>query len=98
MNRDQVIAILRSRKDELHAAGIAHLAVFGSVVRGENGPESDVDLAVDFCNPKLLSLLQFADMQCLLSDVLGTQVDLAERQYLKPEVRQNFEREKIVVY
>ena len=98
MDRDQVIAILRSHESELRAAGVEHLALFGSVVRGEETQESDVDLAADFSSPKLLNLFQFAGVQSILSDVLGTQVDLSERQFLKPAIRDNFERERILVY
>lgn len=44
MNSNQVIAKLRQHAPELKAAGVVHLRVFGSVVRGETSAESDIDL------------------------------------------------------
>ena len=37
MDRDQIVAMLRAHEGELRAAGIAKLALFGSVARGESG-------------------------------------------------------------
>ncbi|MCI0364048.1 MAG: nucleotidyltransferase domain-containing protein [Phycisphaerales bacterium] len=54
MNKDEVIKRLRAHEPELKAAGIVRLAVFGSVARGDNSPESDVDLLADFDKTKRL--------------------------------------------
>ena len=43
MNRDEVISKLRAHEEELKAAGIVRLAVFGLVARGDNSAASDVD-------------------------------------------------------
>ena len=98
MTRDQVLSILRTHEPELRAAGIEHLRLFGSVARGDQSPASDVDLAADFSQPELLSLFALAGLQGSLSDLLGSPVDLSERQYLKPAVRMSFEQENILVY
>lgn len=42
MRRDEVINKLRAHEPELKGAGIVRIAVFGSVARGDNSPESDV--------------------------------------------------------
>ena len=47
MHRDEVIARLRALKPRLNAEGIARLYLFGSVLRDEAGPDSDVDLFFD---------------------------------------------------
>lgn len=44
---DQVLAVLRRRSNELRACGFLHVAVFGSVARREDGPDSDIDLLVE---------------------------------------------------
>jgi predicted nucleotidyltransferase len=44
MDKNRILAILRSHAPELQAAGIAHLRLFGSVARGEATPQSDIDL------------------------------------------------------
>lgn len=98
MYRDEVIAILRAHEPELRAAGVEHLRLFGSVARGEETSESDVDVAADFASRTLLNMLKFAEIQALLSELLGAQVDLSERQYLRSSVRENFDREEVLVY
>lgn len=44
---DQALARLRAGSKDLQARGFLHVAVFGSVARREDGPESDLDLVVD---------------------------------------------------
>ena len=48
MDKGHVIEMLRVHRDELRAAGVVHLSVFGSVARGEASERSDVDLMADF--------------------------------------------------
>jgi predicted nucleotidyltransferase len=48
MDIQDAVATLRRHEGALHARGVAHAAVFGSVARGENRPDSDVDILVDF--------------------------------------------------
>ena len=64
--------------------GIDFLGVFGSYVRGEAGPESDLDLLVRFRrNP---GLFRFVELENCLSDLLGVQVDLVMAEALKPSI------------
>ena len=44
MDRNRILAILRSHAPELQAAGLAHLRLFGSVARGDATPQSDIGL------------------------------------------------------
>ena len=48
MNAAAIIATLRDHQPVLAAMGIRHAGVFGSVARGEAGPESDIDILVEF--------------------------------------------------
>jgi len=46
---EDIVRILRDRREELHRNhGVRELGVFGSYVRGEQRPDSDVDILVDF--------------------------------------------------
>jgi predicted nucleotidyltransferase len=58
--------------------------LFGSVARGEDGPESDVDLLVD-SGPDV-GLLQLIALRDEVGDALGTPVDVVPVHALKPEV------------
>ncbi len=46
MDKDIVLKILRDHEPELRRMGVVKLSLFGSVARGEAGPESDVDVAI----------------------------------------------------
>jgi len=48
MNAETAIATLRRHENDLRAQGVVHIAVFGSVARGENRPDSDLDILVEF--------------------------------------------------
>ena len=99
MDRDQVVATLRAHESELKAAGIARLRVFGSVARGEQGTESDVDILVDFEETNGgVSLLDLVRLENRLSDLLGVHVDLVQEKSLKSRVRRNVNREAVLAF
>jgi predicted nucleotidyltransferase len=58
---------------------VARLAVFGSALRDDFGPESDVDLLVDFTPGAQWSLFDLVGMEEELQTLLGREVDLVER-------------------
>ena len=65
--------------DFCRANGIARLDLFGSALRPDFGPESDIDLLVDFELDRIPGLLDFAGMEIGLSEILGREVDLVDR-------------------
>jgi predicted nucleotidyltransferase len=95
MNRDQVIATLRRHERELRAAGVVRLSVFGSTVRGDRRPDSDVDLLASFDESRRLSLLDVVGIELRLADLLGQRVDLAEEGTLKQRVQQSVDSEAV---
>ncbi|MBP5316976.1 MAG: nucleotidyltransferase domain-containing protein [Bacteroidales bacterium] len=72
--------------------------VFGSFARGEETPESDLDLLVDYDWSSSLSLLDIVRFKLDLEKRLGREVDLVENGYLKPFAQPSAEREKYLVY
>jgi predicted nucleotidyltransferase/DNA-binding XRE family transcriptional regulator len=76
------------RKALLEAVGLAggsNVRVFGSVARGEDGPNSDVDLLIDL--PDDTSLFTVLALEGTLERILNVKVDLAPVASLKPRVR-----------
>ena len=88
---------VRRRRHDLVAAAAAHgvrnLRVFGSVARGQDRPESDLDVLVDL--PPGLSLFGLARVRADLEAIIGTQVDLVPAPDLKPGVRARIEHELV---
>ena len=76
---------------------IRSLALFGSVVRDDFGPESDIDVLVEFEEGHTPGLEFFA-IEAELSGLLGRKVDLQTSKFLSPEVLQNALSEAVVAY
>ena len=78
--------------------GIRELALFGSAVRDDFGPESDVDLLVDFEPGTVLGFRVF-ELERELSQVFGgRRIDLVPRKFLHPRLRQRVLAEAQVQY
>jgi len=86
MNRQEVIDRLVEHREELEAQGIKSLALFGSVVRGDATPSSDVDILVDL--NRSMSLFGLSDLKHRLEQILGVQkVDLITREGIHPALK-----------
>lgn len=75
--------------------GVKRLALFGSTVRDEAGPTSDVDIVVEFDGPATSA--RYFGVQFLLEDALGCPVDLVTEKALRPELRPYVEKEAVNV-
>lgn len=86
-----------SLEKPLREKGVGSLSLFGSVVRNETGPESDVDVFIDIDPRARFTLLSLAGVKNLLEDGLGREVDVAMREGLHPKMRKGIlkEAEKI---
>ena len=85
-NRVIILPVLRRH-------GIKRAGIFGSVVRGEATPESDVDILVEL--DEQASLLDFIGIKLKLEDALGRRVDLGQYAAIKPGLRERILREEV---
>ena len=96
MRRDELLALLRLHFDELaRRFGVRSLSLFGSHARDTAGPESDVDLLVEFDDR--MTFRSYVGLIDYLEALLGRHVDLATPDALKPRVRPYIERDLIRV-
>ena len=75
--------------------GVTKAGIFGSVVRGEETRESDIDILVEI-NTRM-SLLDFVGLKLELEDVLGIPVDLGEYSAIKPIVKEQILSEEVAI-
>ena len=90
--------VRRRRRDLIAAAaahGVTNLRVFGSVARGTDRPDSDLDLLADL--PPDMGLLGLGRVQAELEAIVGSQVDLVPAGDLKPGVRAQADRDLVVL-
>ena len=76
--------------------GIKNIALFGSFVRGEATPDSDIDLLVEFIDP--IGLLVFVRLERELSEAMGRKVDLLTDDAISPHIKESILSEKQVIY
>jgi predicted nucleotidyltransferase len=94
--KEDIQASLAGLKETLKREyGVTEIGLFGSFLRGEQQPESDVDILVAFERP--MGLFEFVGLKHYLSDVLGVQVDLVMKKALRPAIGDRILREVIYV-
>jgi hypothetical protein len=72
--------------------GIKKAGIFGSVVRGEDSEDRDVDILVEIENR--MSLLDFAGLKIELEEAIGRKVDLGEYSAIKPLIKEHILKEE----
>lgn len=95
LERKAVLERLRDHEAELRAMGVERLSLFGSVARGEVGPESDVDVAVRLDEARSIDLLDFAEINLRLNELLGAKVDLISEPARKPHFQAEIDRDRV---
>lgn len=82
-NHEQAVQRIAACEREIRAMGVTRLALFGSVLRGQAGQQSDVDLVVQFA-PGAKSFDRFLALSELLEAQLGRPVELVTVEALSP--------------
>lgn len=96
LDLDRFLLQLRQHLPELEERfHVRSLGVFGSYVRHEESPESDLDLLVTFEEPP--GLMGFLELEHHLSDLLGIKVDLVMKDALKPRIGERILSEVVPV-
>ena len=91
-------ALISNIADYFKTQPVLKAWLFGSYARGEETPESDVDLLVEFDHRSPIGLLAYARMWRELEERLGRQVDLVEEGTLLPFAIKSANRDKKLVY
>lgn len=104
VHQEMEISALNRFRDEilplLEPYGVQRLALFGSVARGEETPESDIDILVEFEEPRRLALglFEWVRLEDELARRLGKKVDLVSAKALKPRIRPHVKADMVVLY
>jgi len=87
MNASEALATLRRHESDLRARGVAHAAVFGSVARGDNRPDSDLDILVEFEPGSEDTIYDYVRFKEFVAGLFEIPVDVIDRAALKPHLR-----------
>ena len=93
MNKQQIIDTILANRELLEKFSVKSISVFGSILRDEAGPGSDVDFLVDFKPGAGIGLFEFIRLKNTLSDILGVKVDLVTPDALHPALKDDILQE-----
>lgn len=84
---DEIRQLIRDQKPYLaENYGVTIVGVFGSYVRQEQRPDSDLDILIELDRPPRISLIGLVELEDYLSQLLGVKVDLAIKKNLKRRI------------
>ena len=97
MKSGKIPEVLKEKRKEILRIAASHggqnIQVFGSLVRGEAGPESDVDILIDLAPDR--TLLDIVAIKQDLEDLLGRQVDVVTEAAISPYIREHVLEEAV---
>ena len=89
---EEITDLLHQHLPELQQQhAVADMALFGSFARGDQRPDSDVDILVEFTKP--IGFVAFLRLEQRLEELLGRKVDLVTRKALKPHIGKHILKE-----
>ena len=88
----------RSLAEMCRRYNVRELSLFGSAVRGEMGPDSDIDILVEFEPGARIGLIKFESFVDELELLSGRRIDLVTKSGLKPWVRPSVLKDARVIY
>ena len=90
--------LLEAVKRDEHVEDIKTVALFGSFTRGEDQPDSDVDVLVEFSENSHIGFFTYAEIQRNLTEAIGRKVDLVTPEALSKYIRKEVLEQAEMVY
>jgi predicted nucleotidyltransferase len=87
MKRDDILRTLKAAEADLRAQGVEHAALFGSIARGEDRPDSDIDIIVDLDPAMVTTVFDYVGIKDFIAALFDRRVDVVNREGLKALVR-----------
>lgn len=98
MKRQQVLQQLQSQKKYLQETfGLTKIGLFGSVSRGDNKVDSDIDILFEIDDKKKFSMFQYLKLNKYLEENLHSSIDLVRESTIKEELKPYINKDLIYV-
>lgn len=98
LNKQQVVQKLQSQKKYLQEAfGLTKIGLFGSVSRGDNRVDSDIDILFEIDDKKKFSMFQYLRLSKFLEESLNSPIDLVRESTIKEALKPYIKKDLIYV-
>ena len=87
VDRQEIIDRLRQNEAALRARGVSHAALFGSRARGDNRPDSDIDIMIEVDPAAGIGVYEYVALKDYIAALFDRPVDVVSRDGLKPYVK-----------
>jgi predicted nucleotidyltransferase len=87
MQTEDAISILRRHEGDLRARGVRRAALFGSLARGDDRPDSDIDIMIEIEPEARITVFDYVELKDYIAGLFDRPVDIVSRDGLKPYVR-----------
>jgi predicted nucleotidyltransferase len=98
MDKQQALEILMQHQEALRALGVRHAALFGSVARGEQTAQSDVDVLVELDPDLQIGLFEYVGLTDHIAELFAGRAHVADRDGLKPYLRDSVINDAIYAF
>jgi predicted nucleotidyltransferase len=98
MESQEIIARLRKNESALRDRGVRHAALFGSSARGDQRPDSDVDIMIEVDPAARIGIYEYVAIKDYIAGLFDIRVDVVRRDRLKPYVRPVVTRDAIYAF
>jgi predicted nucleotidyltransferase len=87
MDKQQILDRLRDNEHALRARGVTHAALFGSRARGDDRPDSDIDILIDLAPEAPIGVWEYSGLKTYIANLFEGPVDVVSLETLKPYIR-----------
>jgi uncharacterized protein len=87
MNTQGILGRLRENERALRERGVTHAALFGSRARGDDRPDSDIDIMIEIAPDIVQDVYAYVGLKNYIAGLFTEAVDVVDREALKSYVR-----------
>jgi uncharacterized protein len=98
MTREEIIAAIKGRSEVIKAEGVTKLALFGSRARGDQRPDSDIDVLIEVEPDASFSILNLIGVEHIIQDATGLQTQATMRRSMPPRFAQRVNDDILEVF